>query len=135
MSSVEPFGRCDGGWGEARLLDDARGEGRYREKPNDDVDALGLRLKDSLKPHVSMEHVQDVLCVPTVQANRALGDHPPTVPLHRCGRPQRRAASRSTRGSTMLQPVHVRTDLTTSWTCPRHMLLCRLMRIAQAIIT
>lgn len=55
---MEPFGRCDGGWGEARLLADPRGEARYREKPKEDADGLGLRLKDSLEMRVSMEVYQ-----------------------------------------------------------------------------
>ena len=105
-----------------RLLDEPREEGRYREKPKEDVDALGLRLKESLETHLNIEHIKNVLHLLTVQVDRALADHPPAVPLHRCGRPQQLAASRSMGGSMMLQPVRGRTDLTTSWTCPRHIL-------------
>ena len=132
---MEPFGRCDRGWGEARLLDDPRGDGKYREKPKEDVDALGLRLKDSLKTHLNIEHIRTVLHLLTVQVGRVLAGRLPAVPPHRCGRSQRLAAYRSMCGSMMLQPVRGGTDLTASWTCPRHMLLCRLGRIAQATIT
>jgi hypothetical protein len=59
MSSVEPSAlgllrRCwrrlfgDRGRGDARLLEELRGEGRYREKPKEEVEALGLRLNDIL---------------------------------------------------------------------------------------
>jgi hypothetical protein len=70
----------------------------------------------------------------TAQANHALGDHPPTGLLHRCGRPRRLAASRSMCGWMMLRPVRAGTDCATSWTCPRHITMFSLGRIAQTII-
>jgi hypothetical protein len=39
------------------LLEELRGEGRYREKPKEEVEALGLRLNDILHEHISVQNV------------------------------------------------------------------------------